>query len=278
MSRTLVIGGSGFVGGEIVATLRGTGERVVATHYEQPASHTSVAFDFWTDDLASLLNEYNIETVVFAATVEHGYDKSIESFERAVSRVLDCCRNCRFVYVSSDSVFEGIDGPYAEDDPRHPTTEYGRRLVAFEDSLRHTHENYCIIRPGYVFGFSRGELDPRLARTRERLREGESVEYFDNMYKSPVAVSELATAIRALAATDYTGVVHAGGPRTSVYQFHCDGMHGLGLSPDSIVPTNIPDDMDVPPDLSLVSERLTDLTGIELSPVREALRSTSREG
>lgn len=273
MSGTLVIGGSGFVGGEIVATLREAGERVVATHHDKPTSHAPVAFDFWTDDLASLLGEHDIETVVFAATVEGGYDESIEAFERSVSRVLDACRNHRFVYLSSDSVFEGIDGPYVEDDPRRPTTEYGRRLVAFEDEIRRTHDDYCIVRPGYVFGFSRGELDPRLARTRERIRADESVEYFADMYKSPVAVSELATATRALVTADYVGVVNAGGPRTSVYQFHCDGMRGLGISPTLIVPTNIPDGMDVPPDLSLVSARLADRTGIELTPVREAISS-----
>jgi hypothetical protein len=86
-------------------------------------------------------------------------------------------------------------------------------------------------------------------------------------------VSELATAIRTLAASDHVGVVHAGGPRTSVYRFHCDGMRGLGVSPGSIVPTSIPDDMDVPPDLSIVSERLVDLTKIEPMPVRKAIRS-----
>ena len=271
MNGTLVIGGNGFVGSEAVAALEQSGERVVATHYRHTGSHASVAFDFWSDELAPLLDEHDIGTVVFAATVEHGYDEPIEAFERAATRVLDDCGDRRFVYVSSDSVFEGIDGPYAEDESRRPTTEYGERLVAFEDTIRRTHEDYCIVRPGYVFGFSRGELDPRLADTRERLRAGERVKYFDDMYKSPIAVSELATAIRTLAASDHVGVVHAGGPRTSVYQFHCDGMTGLGISPDAIVSTSIPDDMDVPPDLSIVSERLVDLTGIEPTPVREAI-------
>lgn len=271
MSGTLVVGGSGFVGGEVVTALERSGERVVATHHRHAVPHASITFNFWTNDLEPVLDEHDIETVVFAATVEHGYNEPIETFERAVDRVLDACGDRRFVYVSSDSVFEGDDGQYAEDDDRGPTTEYGRRLVAFEDAVRRAHADYCIVRPGYVFGFSRGDLDPRLADTRERLRANLSIEYFDDMYKSPIAVSELAAAIRALAAHDYVGVVHAGGPRTSVYRFHCDGMAGLGISPEPIAPTAIPDDMDVPPDLSLVSERLHDLTGIEPTSVREAI-------
>jgi hypothetical protein len=48
-------------------------------------------------------------------------------------------------------------------------------------------------------------------------------------------------------------------------------MQGLEISPDTIVPTSIPDDMDVPSDLSITSERLADLTGIDPMPVREAI-------
>ena len=135
------------------------------------------------------------------------------------------------------------------------------------------HDDACIVRPGYVFGFSRGHLDCRLADTRERLQRGESVEFFDDMYMSPVAVSELAAAIANLAASDFEGVVHAGGPRTSLYQFQHDGMDALGFPTDEIHSTTIPDEMDVPPDLSVVSERLTGLTGVELSAVRPALAS-----
>ena len=57
MSGTLVVGGNGFVGGEVVAALEQSGERVVATHYRHTESHASVAFDFWSDELAPLLDE-----------------------------------------------------------------------------------------------------------------------------------------------------------------------------------------------------------------------------
>jgi dTDP-4-dehydrorhamnose reductase len=93
------------------------------------------------------------------------------------------------------------------------------------------------------------------------------------LYKSPVEVTETAAAIWALVKQSATGVVHCGGPRTSVYDFHCEAMRSLGLSTDSIVPTQIPDDMDVARDCSLETDSLTKLTGISPTPVREAINS-----
>ena len=135
MSGTLVVGGSGFVGGETVATLEQTGEHIIATRHYHAASHAPDAFD-WSDERTPLLDDQDIGTVVFAATVEQGYDPPIRAFERAATRVLDVCEDRRFVSVSSDSVSEGVNGPYAEDDEQQPTPEYGRRLVAFEDRVR----------------------------------------------------------------------------------------------------------------------------------------------
>lgn len=266
----LVVGASGFVGGAAVDVASDRDISVVGTAHRQSVPHATVTYDFHHDDLTPILDEHDVDIVVFAAAVEQESEETFEQYCRHVDQFVEACRGRRLVYLSSDSVFEGTAGPYSESDPRDPTTEYGRRLVAFEDSVRGL-DDTIVVRPGYVFGFSRGQLDPRLARTRRRLADGKTVERFDDMYKSPIAVSELANAVISLATSDHGGVVHVGGPRISVYQFHCDGMRGLGLSPDGIEPTYIPDDLDVPPDLSLTSNRLQSLVGLDPSTVRDAM-------
>lgn len=268
--RTLVVGASGYLGRAVAAECRRAGHDVVGTCRSEPTVEADAAFDFWTDDLAELLD--GVGTVVFAAHVEGGDDgRSLEAFERAARRVATTCADRRVVYVSSDAVFDGKRGRYREDDPRTPTTPYGRRLAAFEDAVRETCSDHCVVRPSYVFGFSAGRLDDRLTRTRDRVTAGERVEYWDDYYRSPIAVGELATAIRTLAEGDATGVVHAGGPRTSVYRFHRDAMAALGYPTDPIGPTAMPPDADHPRDTSLRSDRLGDLTGIRPSSVSEAL-------
>lgn len=60
--RTLLIGGSGFLGRAFTEL----GD-VLATHHRHEQPYAPIAFDFWTDDPASLIDRYHPATVVFAA-------------------------------------------------------------------------------------------------------------------------------------------------------------------------------------------------------------------
>lgn len=271
---TLVIGGSGFLG-RAFTQLAGS-MTCLATHHRHEQPFAPIAFDFWADDPVSLIDRYRPDSVVFAATVEyHDHDIPRTTFATVAERFVTACQNCLFIYISSDAVFDGTVGNYSESARPTPASEYGHRLALFEDLVRTICEEYCIVRPSYLFGVARGKLDHRLARTRTKLQAGETVEYFTDMYKSPVSVTETAAAICELIGQSVTGVIHCGGPRTSVYEFHCEAMRGLGLPTDCIVPARIPDDMDVPRDCSLETSRLTHLTGVQPTPVRETIESSA---
>lgn len=271
--RTLVIGGSGFLGSALTQELS-----CLATHYRNEQPYAPIAFDFWEDDPASLIDRYQPDVVVCAAAVEY-YEHDIprERFTAAAERLVTACRDRRFIYVSSDAVFDGTTGQYPETARPTPVSEYGHRLAVFEELVRSNCEEYCIVRPSYLYGFARDELDHRLARTRDKVQAGETVEYFTDMFKSPIVVTEAAAVISALIEESVTGVVHCGGPRMSVYEFHCEALAGLGRSTDTIVPTRIPDGMDVPRDSSLETTRLLQTTGIQPTTVREAIKRNMSE-
>lgn len=270
--RTLVIGGSGFLGSALTQLAAERNVTCLATYHQHEQPYASIEFDFWADNPVSLIDQYQPDVVVFVSAVEY-YDHDIprDTFAAAAERIVKACQDRRFVYISSDAVFDGSIGRYSESVDPTPASEYGHRLTIFENIVRSICGDYCILRPSYLFGFARGALDDRLARTRTSLQAGETVEYFTDMFKSPVKVTETATAIWSLVEQSVTGVVHCGGPRISVYDFHCQAMSSLGLSTDPILQTRIPDDMDVARDSSLETTRLTDLTGIRPTPVNEAI-------
>lgn len=279
----LVVGASGYLGRSVVWRLRERDDRadrrVLGTYCTTPGPTAEVPFDFWTDDVGGLVEEYDVDIVVFAAAVEYGGDRDTgasgvdATFAERAERFAAGCADARLVYVSSASVFDGRDAPYVESDPRSPRDEYGRRLVAFEDAIDARCDDAATVRTSYLFGFSTGRLDPRLARTRDHLDRGESVAYFTDMYKSPVLVTDAARTVGALVDGDATGPVHVPTPRISVYDFHCEAMAALGYDPDPIERDAIPEGMDVSPDLSLESERFDSVVGFEPSPVGEGLRS-----
>lgn len=270
---TLVIGASGYLGQALVSRLRRRGTEVSGTYCEHESPSASIPYDFWTDDLSERLAGRKVDIVIFAASVEReseGED-SFRAFSAAVRRLLEACDGRRFVYVSSDAVFDGTDGHYDESDDPSPGTGYGRRLETFDRLVAEHVPDYCIVRPSYLFGFSRGRLDHRLTRACKRLEAGELVAYYDDYYKSPIEVNEAATVIGTLAATEFTGIVHAGGPRTSAYEFYRDAMDALDRPARTIERTQIPSDQDLPADTSLNSELLRSLTGIRPSSVETAL-------
>ncbi|WP_459192180.1 SDR family oxidoreductase [Halosimplex sp. J119] len=275
----LVVGASGYLGRSVAERLHETGYRVVGTYCSSPAPTASVEFDFWTDSVTAILEEHDVDIVVYAAANEYGGDVDTgesdvaDPFDERAERFAAACADRRVVYVSSAAVFDGTDRRYVESDPRSPRDQYGQRLVTFEDAFDEHCPDSIFVRSSYLFGFSRGRLDHRLARTREHLERDEPIAYFTDMYKSPILVTELADAIRALVDGDATGVLHAPAPRVSVYEFHCEAMRALGYEPDLVERDAIPPEMDVAPDTSLSSERFASLVGFEPSAVRPALRS-----
>ncbi|MFC6834978.1 sugar nucleotide-binding protein [Halomarina ordinaria] len=265
----LVVGASGYLGRSVVDALRERGVSTVGTYHRNRRPGASVGYDFFEDDPTVLPLE-GCETVVFAAHVERtSHDR--ERFDAALSRLLRACTGTRFVYASSVGVFDGETGGYVESDPPNPKSRYGRRLAAFERRVADALDG-CILRFDYLFGSSRGTLDDRLAHTRERLRAGETVEYYADMFKSPVAVSDAARTVATVVSEEVDGVVHVPTPRTSVFAFHRAAMAALGLPYRRVRPTTMPDDPVLHRDTSLRSERFAEHVGFRPRSVRRAMQ------
>ncbi len=208
---TLVVGSSGFLGRVLVSTL---GPRqVLPTHHHAKVFPDSLPFDFFSDDLESVLAPYELGTVIFSAAVE---TEPTERVARAMRRLVEFCGDERLVYVSSDGIFDGNTGRYREGDEVTPRTLYGRNLHLCEGLIRDSCRDHCIVRPSYLYGFSHGQLDPRLSHTPSALISGGTVTLYDDMYKSPLGVRQVAEAVARLSRSDFVGTVHVAGERMSV--------------------------------------------------------------
>ncbi|WP_232702567.1 sugar nucleotide-binding protein [Halobacterium wangiae] len=250
----LVVGGTGLLGSAVVERTGGV-----------PASPTT-GFDLFADDPASLVDAREFDAVVFAANVERA-DVPIPEYDEAVQSFVDACAGARLVYVSSDAVFDGAAGRYEPADARSPKDDYGRRLQLFEDRLR-AHDDAVVLRPSYVYAAS--PPSPRLAAARDALADG-TYERFDDVYRSPAHVDDVAAAVCELAAGDWTGVFHVPGPRLSVYEFHQRALDALGVDTDGLRPTEAPASMDVAMDRSLAGPRFDDELSTEIRPPADAL-------
>ena len=267
---TLVVGSSGFLGRVLVDVLRPS-NRVVPTHHSTKVFSDSLPFDLFSGDLEPVFSRQHIDTVIFSAAVE---TEPTEQVTRAVRRLLGFCEAKRFVYLSSDGIFGGESGRYREDAEVAPRTLYGRNLHFCEALVRHTCQDHCIVRPSYLYGFSHGQLDPRLARTRAALAAGETVTLYSDMYKSPLGVQQVAEAVAWLSRSDFVGTVHVAGPRLSVYDFHTEAMRALGVDTVKLAATPMPvatSGTGLPRDTSLDTSWWQELTGTTPLSVTETL-------
>jgi len=250
----LVVGGTGLLGSAVV-------DRTDAT-----AVSRRTGFDFFADDPAALVAAHDPDAVVVAATVER-QSVPVPAYVDAVGAFVEACTDCRLVYVSSDAVFDGADGQYEPGDVRTPKDGYGRRLQVFENRVER-HDDGVVIRPSYVYAGD--PLSPRLAEARDALADGTYARY-DDVYRSPAHVEDVAGAVAELAAGDWTGVFHVPGPRLSVHEFHERALSALGVDTDGLVTEPAPADADVARDRSLLAPRFDRELDAAVRPPEDAL-------
>ena len=145
---------------------------------------------------------------------------------RAAARV-----GARFVFLSTDLVFDGEHAPYREDDPADPVLPYGIHKREAEALVRSEHDEAVILRPALMFGETSGYQRP--AYECERLARGVPCDLFVDEWRSPVHVDDVARAVWELAALEVAGTWHLGGPRRlsrfELGRLLC-GMHGFDSS------------------------------------------------
>jgi dTDP-4-dehydrorhamnose reductase len=136
--RALVIGASGLVGGAFFAAFRERRHDVAGTYGSRPRPGL-VPFDFKHHlNLEPLVN--GCDVVVLASALTHvDYCESHAEEARArnvddVRRVAEACRaaGAALLSFSTDYVFDGAAGPYAEDAPVRPLSVYGKTKLEGE--------------------------------------------------------------------------------------------------------------------------------------------------
>lgn len=126
--------------------------------------------------------------------------------------------SARFVFFSTDLVFDGRRGQYREDDPVHPLSVYAETKVAAEERVQQ-HPRHLIVRTSLNLGRS-----PRGDRAfNEELRRawasGRVTRLFTDEFRSPIAATETARLVWALIQHQATGTFHvAGGERLSRWE------------------------------------------------------------
>jgi dTDP-4-dehydrorhamnose reductase len=122
-----------------------------------------------------------------------------ENVARAAAAV-----GARLVHLSSDVVFDGRKGaPYVEEDEPSPVTAYGAAKAEAERRVAAEHPDALIVRTSLVVGGAQP--------SKHELAATGPGPWFTNEIRSPVQVTDLATALLELAELEAAGLLHVAG-------------------------------------------------------------------
>jgi dTDP-4-dehydrorhamnose reductase len=243
--RILISGASGFVGGHLWPRLVGRHDLVTVGRRALAGSPFHLRGDLEKKRTLDLLTRAAPEIVVHLAALTDA-DRCEEQPERALrvndelparlaTAVEKSCR--RFIHVSTDLVFDGENGPYAEGDPAFPASVYGRTKLAGEiGAAAALGERASVVRLALVYGPrpSSSSRPSFLERMLERASSGARVRLFEDEFRTPLYVEDAALAIALLVELPSPpALLHLGGPeRCSRFDMGTRALAAFGLASD----------------------------------------------
>ena len=125
----------------------------------------------------------------------------------------------KFVFTSTDSVFNGKNSKYTESDPPEPLNSYASGKVRTENLVAGVDANALIIR-SYFYGYSPAGTRSLLEWVLVRAQSENEVPGFTDSYFSPISVRDFADALDAAITNNTTGLLHLGSSdRISKFEF-----------------------------------------------------------
>lgn len=117
-----------------------------------------------------------------------------------------------FLYISSDFVFSGDDGPYDETSRPAPVNFYGKTKLLAEELVRNYGYPWAIVRPVLVYGnVLVGTRSNIISWVRDELGKGQPISVVSDQLRTPTFAGDLASAIIKISLERRAGVWHISG-------------------------------------------------------------------
>ncbi|MBI3891176.1 MAG: sugar nucleotide-binding protein [Candidatus Wallbacteria bacterium] len=242
----LVLGGSGQVGGRVMAAAvarYGPGA-ALGTCHDHPTQGLIAADLRDPADLRQTILEHRPRAVVIAAAFAFvdGCETDPERAQLANVQgpraVGEACAALEAVPVllGTDYVFDGERGPYDEASPTCPINEYGRSKLEAERALAAVCPRSLTVRTNVVYSWLPGGNN-FLMQVVSKLSRGERMRVPADQWNNPTYAPDLAVALLELLERGASGVVHFGG--ADVLERHDFGMRiarAFGVDPVGLEP------------------------------------------
>jgi len=204
---------------EIVACSKGP-DRVESisgyTYFELDICDRQAVIDLITSQLPDVV--INTAAMTNVDACESDKDLCWQVNVDAVGYMIEACKKIKsqLIHLSTDFVFNGEAGPYAETDEPKPLSYYGRSKHASEALLVNSGlEHWAIARTIIVYGIAENMSRTNVVLwAKGALEKGEPIRVVDDQFRSPTLAEDLAAGCILIAKKKANGIFHLSGKDT----------------------------------------------------------------
>ena len=249
--KFLVTGSAGLIGSQIVTDLVQQNHTVYSCYHDKkPLQGISILLDLSDEhQIIQTLQEIKPDRIIHLAAMT-GVDlcetekelatiintKATETLARQATK-----QNIFFLYVSTDYVFNGINGMKKEDDITNPLGFYGKSKLEGELVLNKLASNWCIARTSTPFGIHPIKKSFPLW-VKENLEAKKEIPVLIDQFTSPTYVPNLSKMLIEITTRQITGILHVSGAtrisRHALAELVADKLH---LDKNFLIPTKVDD-------------------------------------
>ncbi len=211
------------------------------------------------------------------------YDEAYAVNVSGAEHVASACKHLgvRMVHLSTDYVFDGVNGPYGEEDPPKPLSAYGRMKLESERIILNLLPEAVVARTMVLFGHLPHVRKNFVTWLKEELENGERIRVVNDQYGTPTFVDDLAEALLILFEKGFGGLYHAaGGEWLDRYAFALRVAEVFELDA-SLISETTSDQFEQPATRPMKSGlktgKLQRDTGFRFKPLEEALLELKRQ-
>lgn len=223
-TRILVVGSNGRLGQSLVSKLkRRPKTELLCSSIEEKSLFDDVDYQQFDmtqkDEVKKVVLDFVPDYILNAAAYTN-VDKCESERELAwkvnVSGVEYLAQYARIIdahitHVSSDYVFDGVNGPYTETDPTNPISYYGRTKLASENALKISGTKNAIVRTNVLYGPSEFGNPDFVNWVIDNLSAGKEIRIVDDQINNPTFIPDLADGIIKIVDYNKDGIYHLGG-------------------------------------------------------------------
>ena len=242
--RILITGGTGLLGCSLIKLFR-VDHEITSTYVgDYKVEHEkSVRYekmdtrDF--DGYRRLFKSFKPSVVIHTASIgSPDYAENNREITREINiggteKIVSLCEEhgSKYVYISSNGIYDGNRAPYGESDEAKPVNYYGEIKLLGETIIKGRKMESAIIRPNILYGWHHpSERSNIVTMAVEKLRSGEMFKGYGDVYVMPLYVEQCAEAIRKIVDENRWETFNiAGRDRVSIFDFIRTAAQVFGL-------------------------------------------------